>query len=66
MNIFYPRCLECGGLVRLTKGSGRFREVQKGVYVAIPEDFEIPTCELCGDECWSVEMSQAIDNLTKE
>jgi hypothetical protein len=60
---FYPRCFECGGRIELSQRSGRSREITKGVRVPIPDDFPIPTCESCGDEVWSTELSEALDGL---
>jgi hypothetical protein len=58
---FFPRCLECGGQMELTQRRGRTRELVKGVHLPIPDDFRIPTCQSCGDEVWSPEMSDALD-----
>jgi hypothetical protein len=60
---FFPRCVECGGRMELTQRSGRTRELAKCVHLPVPADFNVPTCQLCGDEVWSPEMSQELDRL---
>jgi len=60
---FYPSCLECGGQMELTARQGRTRELVKGIHLAIPGDFPIPTCRSCGEEVWAPEMSDALDAL---
>lgn len=58
---FFPRCLECGGQMEMTQRGGRTRELVKGIHLPVPEDFQIPTCQSCGEEVWSPEMSEALD-----
>jgi hypothetical protein len=56
-------CAECGGEVKMAARAGRTREQRKGVVLAIPDDFEIPTCARCGEEYLSKEGSAALDAL---
>jgi transcriptional regulator with XRE-family HTH domain len=60
---FFPRCLECGGEMKLTTSKGRTRELVKGVHLPIPDDFPIPTCSSCGEEVWAPEMTEVLDAL---
>lgn len=57
----FPRCSECGGDVRLAAGAGRTREFRRGVMLAVPNDFEIPTCSRCGEEFMTPEVSEKLD-----
>lgn len=61
---FFPRCLECGGEMKPTQRRGRTRELVRGVRSPIPDDFEIPTCQACGDEVWSPELAAAFERRT--
>jgi transcriptional regulator with XRE-family HTH domain len=57
------RCVECGDQVRLLKKAGRVEEYRRGVPLPIPEDFAIPTCPTCGEEYFTVELSEALAKL---
>jgi transcriptional regulator with XRE-family HTH domain len=62
----FPRCPECGGEVRLLAREGRTREYLRGVSLAVPSDYEIPTCTSCGEELMNVEVSGPLDTLLAE
>ena len=59
----YPRCGECGGSVELSEGEGRTRELSRGVVVAIPSSFRIPTCVRCGETFAVPEVHDALDKM---
>lgn len=58
-----PRCSECGGIVHLEAKAGRTREYQCGVFLPVPDTFEIPTCQDCGEEFMIPEVSDKLDEL---
>ncbi|MES1186827.1 MAG: helix-turn-helix domain-containing protein [Myxococcales bacterium] len=62
----FPRCPECGGNVELCAKSGRTRQYRRGVYIEIPADFKIPTCEQCGEEMMSALISSRLDAILHE
>jgi hypothetical protein len=66
MNELFPRCPECGGEVRLLGGTDRWRQVLRGVKVAIPDDYGIPTCTGCGEESMNIEVSEPLDRILLE
>ena len=66
MGLKLPRCPECGGRVELRAAAGRKREVRRGVFLEIPEDFGIPTCVACGEESMVPEVSEPLDRLLSE
>ena len=41
----------------------RKRQIFKGVWVEIPNDFEIPTCIKCGEESMNLEISEKLDAI---
>ena len=43
-------CLECGGTVRSHTGPGRTQERRRGEMLPIPDDFDVPRCDRCGEE----------------
>lgn len=45
--------------------AGRTREYVRGVHLPVPADFEIPTCDRCGDEFMSPEISEQLDQTMK-
>lgn len=55
------RCGVCGGRVKLVAKRGRTREYRRGVDLPVPADFQIPTCDACGEEYLTVAMSEALD-----
>lgn len=57
------RCAECGDVVDLATGPGRRSEYRRGVILAVPEDFAIPTCVGCGEQHLTAEMGQALSEL---
>jgi len=59
-------CFECGSEFVPVAKSGRFREYQKGLFLAIPADFKIPTCITCDEELWSPELSRRLDFLLRK
>jgi transcriptional regulator with XRE-family HTH domain len=53
------RCPECGkGRVRLVAKLGRKRQ-HRGLLLTVPEDFQIPTCDNCGEEGFRGDMVEA-------
>ena len=60
---FYPTCFECGGHIELTCKHGRTRELVYGHPLPIPEEIPIPTCDGCGDEVWTPELSEYLDGI---
>ena len=62
----FPRCPDCGGMVVLTSKTGRTREVVKGVWVNVPDDFLIPTCTICGEESMVAEVSAELDPILRK
>lgn len=44
---------------------GRTREYVRGVHLSVPANFEIPTCDGCGDEYMSPEISEQLDQIMK-
>jgi hypothetical protein len=61
--VFFPRCLECGGQIELVAREGRTYEIVKGHHLHIPSDFRIPTCTTCGNEIFTIEISEDLDKL---
>jgi len=59
-------CGNCGWDVRLRTGKGRTREYRKGLFLSIPDDFEIPTCSHCGDTYMSPDISTPLDAILAE
>ena len=59
----FPRCPDCGGRVKLLATPGRTREYLRGVHLAIPSDFELPTCTRCSEPSMSPEYSQPLDEI---
>lgn len=57
------RCGECGGSVLPRARPGRTREFKRGVYLSIPDDFEIPTCVACDEEYMSLDISEPLDAI---
>lgn len=61
-----PRCMECGGKVVFLAKPGRTREYRRGVVLAVPDTFELPTCSACGEEFSIPEVSEALDAVLRE
>lgn len=55
------RCWHCGGRVRGAVGTGRTRLYMGGVERPIPDDFELPTCEICGEVYTDPLIEQRLD-----
>lgn len=56
-------CPGCGESVQLRSGTGRMREVIRGVKSKIPDDFLLPTCGGCGETYMYPEISSTLDKL---
>lgn len=61
------RCTECGhGTIQMTAKAGRtspYRDMQE---VPIPADFEIPTCDHCGNEWIDEDTAEALDRVLED
>ena len=44
-------------------GVGRTREFRRGVHLPVPDAFELPTCESCGEILMAPEVSEPLDAL---
>ena len=55
------KCPECGGIVVPLACAGRTTPYRKLKELQIPEDFEIPTCDKCGEEYINAELAEALD-----
>lgn len=59
-------CCLCGGIVRMAGGFGRMRIMSvKPNFVEweIPKDFELPTCEECGEYYMTEELSDKLEEI---
>lgn len=59
-------CTECGSDVRMTSGPGRTCLIRRGVELPIPDDFETPVCESCGNSYGIPEVSERLDVVMRE
>lgn len=67
MSKFKPfRCGECGDTVKLVAKAGRVSEYRRGVSLPVPDDFEIPTCPTCGEQYFTVALSDALADRQAE
>lgn len=62
----FPTCFECGHSIELARKPGRTREIERGICAPIPSEVPIPTCTGCGDEAWSVELSDYLDRILRQ
>ena len=62
----FPICAYCAGEIRPLARAGRMRELYPGVVLPVPEDFEIPTCNGCGDEYMSPQLTQVLHGILTE
>lgn len=56
-------CAECGHDVELASGHGRTREYVRGHHLPIPDDFQLPTCNFCGETYTNQEVSERLDKI---
>ena len=64
MSHFQPfRCVECGADVHLVSGPGRTAEYRRGLALAIPDSFAVPTCSSCGEMYFTVDLSERLAKL---
>lgn len=55
------RCRECGeGTIRLVARPGR-EWPYRGMAIMVPANFEIPTCDRCGEESLNPDQAEALD-----
>lgn len=59
------RCGECGDDVYATRGPGRLAEYRRGVTLPVPSDFELPICQGCGEQYFTVERGERLYKLQK-
>jgi hypothetical protein len=41
-------CDTCEGTVDMVTATGRYHEVRRNIYVKVPDDFPLATCDKCG------------------
>lgn len=61
-------CMECGGTVKMAAKSGRkriIRVIARNQEVSIPDDFLIPTCEVCGENYINKQLGEELDSLLR-
>ena len=60
------RCRECGeGTIRLVARPGRTWRYKR-LLLDVPEDFEIPTCDRCGEEWLEADRAEALDDILRD
>jgi hypothetical protein len=59
-------CAECGGDVVMQAKAGRTREMLVGYHVEIPADVEMPTCQNCGEEYVSLDVTEPLDRRLRK
>ena len=60
------RCRECGkGTIRLLAEPGRTWQYKR-LILTVPTDFEIPTCDQCGEEWLDSKRADALDDILRD
>ena len=67
MTMFQPfTCHECGGEVDYRSGPGRTYEYVEGRSIPIPDDFRLPTCDSCGEQYFTQDITDRLDRMAQE
>ena len=59
-DLMRTRCVTCTGIVQAIAIKGR-KTIHHGMYLEIPEDIKIPTCNQCGETYYDEKLSQYVD-----